>query len=164
VPFLYPIVGLPACSIFSSFSCARSLCQGSVYNRVLLFPMPLLFPMFIFSVPFSFAMFIFGSLRSQSLSEYYKLQARVLYTCCWFTVCYIFLPLAALALTLRVLYAAGTSLTYLPLVFCLLYFSSARCARTHSESVVRCRHESYILAVGFLFAIFFFRSLRSHSL
>ena len=111
-------------------------------------------------MPFSFVMFIFGSLRSQSLSEYYKLQAQVLYTCCWFTVCYIFLPLAALALTLRVLYAAGTSLTYLPLVFCLLYFSSARCARTHSESVVRCRHESYILGVGFLFAVLYFSTAR----
>ena len=49
-------------------------------------------------------------------------------------------------------------------VFYSLYFSSARCARTLCHRVVGCRHECYTLAVGFLFVIIFFSSLRSHSL
>src|SRR6056300_265756 len=46
------------------------------------------------------------------------------------------------------------------MVFYLLYFSPARCARTHSESVVRGRHESNLLGVGFLFAVLYFSSAR----
>ena len=115
--------------------------------------------------------FRFISVRSNSLSGYCMLQARVLFTCCGllclscflhtycrFRCLYCSLLLVALALMPRVLSAAGSNLTHLLLAFCLLYFSSARCARTHSQSVVGCRHESPTLAVAF--CLLYFSSAR----
>ena len=95
------------------------------------------------------------------------MQARLLHTYCWFSICHNFLQLAALALTLSVLWAAGTCLPHVLSVFYMLFFSSARCARTLCHRVVGCRHERYTLAVGFsvcYYCIFFFSSLRSHPL
>jgi len=75
------------CYIFSSARCARILCHRVVGCR------------------HSLKHIFFSSLRSHSLSECCRLQARVFHTCCrfsshtccWFSICYIFLQLAALA-------------------------------------------------------------------
>ena len=48
-------------------------------------------------------------------------------------------------------------------VFCLLHFSSARCARTHSYGTLDCGHVPWN-TVPFLLAIVFIGSLRSHTL
>ena len=79
------------------------------------------------------------------------MQARVLHTYCWFSICHNFLQLAALALTFRVLLAAGTCLPHVLSVFYLLFFSSARCARTLCHRVVGCRHSlPHVLSAFYL--------------
>ena len=133
--------------LFAITLCARTHAQGFVGSR---------HESYTLAVGFLFAIFFFGSLRSHSLSKCCRLQARVSHTCCWILLAIFFFS------SLRS-HSLSESYT-LRIGFCLLYFSSARCAHTHSQRVVGCSHKSYMLAVGILFAIFFFSSLHLHPL
>ena len=133
--------------LFAIARCAHTHAQGFVGSR---------HESYTLAVGFLFVIFFFGSLRSHSLSECFRLWVRVLHTCC----CLLFPRFFFCSLRSHSLSESYT----LWVGLCLLYFSSARCARTHSQRVVGCSHKSYTLAVGILLAVFFFSSLRSYSL
>ena len=73
---------------FPSVRCARTHSQSVVGRRHVSSTR---------AVGFLFVMIFFSSLRSHSLSVCCRLQARVFYTCFRFSICFIFLRLAALA-------------------------------------------------------------------